>query len=322
MKLIVQIPCFNEGGTIKETIRDIPRKVEGIDRVEILVVNDGSTDNTSEVAKQAGVDHLVELKENRGLAHAFKMGLRKSIELGADIVVNTDGDNQYLGNDICKLVCPVIEGKAEIVVGCRPIRNHPEFSPFKKLLQLFGSWVLRKASLTEIPDAASGFRAFSRDACHRLIIHSKFSHCMETLIQAGNSGMSVHWTDIRVNSKTRESRLFKSIPQYLIKSGTTILFMSALYAPGRFFSFLALTSFFPAILLGARFLYLHLYGLREPGTYLPSLILLTMLSLSGILFASLAVVGELLKSHRKLNEEILYQLKKDADSNFGETNQL
>jgi glycosyltransferase involved in cell wall biosynthesis len=322
MKLIVQIPCFNEEETIKETIQGIPRKLEGIDRVEILIINDGSTDNTYQAAMQAGVDHVVEIKENRGLAHAFKTGLNKSIELGADIVVNTDGDNQYLGDDIRKLVHPIIISRADIVIGSRPIRNHPEFSPFKKLLQLFGSWVLRKASLTEIPDAASGFRAFSRDACHRLIIHSKFSHCMETLIQAGNSGMSVHWTDIRVNSKTRESRLFKSVPQYLIKSGSTILFMSALYAPGRFFSFLAITTLIPAAVLGIRFLYLHLCGLREPGSYLPSLILLTVFSLLSIFCFSLAVIGELLKSHRKLNEEILYQLKKDADSNFAKTEQV
>ena len=316
MKLIVQIPSFNEGETIQKTIRDIPRKVDGFDRVEVLVVNDGSTDNTSDAAKQAGTDHLLEIKENRGLAHAFKTGLSKSLELGADIVVNTDGDNQYLGDDIRKLVRPVLEGRADIVIGCRPIRNHPEFSQFKKLLQLFGSWVLRKASLTEIPDAASGFRAFSRDACHRLIIHSRFSHCMETLIQAGNSGISVCWTNVRVNSQTRESRLFKSVPQYLFKSGSTILFMSALYAPGRFFSFLAITSLIPALLLGIRFLWLHFNDLRESGTHLPSLILLTVFSLSSILFFSLAVIGELLKSHRKLNEEILYKLKKDADSSF------
>tara|TARA_B100001093_G_C26858391_1_gene1028594 strand:+ start:5028 stop:5987 length:960 start_codon:yes stop_codon:yes gene_type:complete len=314
MKVIVQIPCFNEASTLKETIRSIPREINGVDCVKILVINDGSTDKTSSVARDEGADYVIELQENRGLAHAFKVGLDKSIELGADIVVNTDGDNQYVGDDIKKIVAPIVQKKAEIVIGCRPISTHPEFSKTKKILQHIGSWALRKVSKTDVPDAASGFRAFSRDACHRLIIHSSFSHCMETLIQAGNSGIKVHWTNIRINPKTRESRLFSSIPQYLMKSSGTILLISALYTPGRFFTFAALMTFTPAFLLGIRFVYLLLGGFREPGTYIPSLILLSILFLAGILFTSLAIIGELLKSHRKLNEEILYRIKKKSDT--------
>lgn len=309
MKLVIQIPCFNEAQNLPQTLKDLPKKIDGLDTVETLVIDDGSTDGTAKVAKECGVDHMIELKRNRGLATAFQIGIRNALALGADIVVNTDGDNQYDARDIPKLIKPILEGKAEFVVGCRPIRNHPEFSSLKKFLQRLGSWFLRRMSKTDVPDAASGFRAYSRETCLRLIIHSRFSHCMETLIQAGNTGIAVSWTNIRINPKTRSSRLFKSNAQYLLKSGETILTMSSLYAPGRFFSSLAFCFLVPAFVLGGRFLYLSLWGLREPGTHLPSLILFSIFSLTGLILMSLAFLGELLKTHRRLNEEILYEIK-------------
>lgn len=309
MKLVIQVPCFNEAQNLPQTLKDIPTKFVGVDTVETLVIDDGSTDGTAKTAQECGADHIIELKRNQGLATAFQTGIRYALALGADIIVNTDGDNQYDARDIPKLIKPILEEKSGFVVGCRPIRNHPEFSTLKKLLQWFGSWVLRRMSKTDVPDAASGFRAYSRETCLRLIIHSRFSHCMETLIQAGNTGIAVSWTNIRINPKTRSSRLFKSKTQYLLKSGQTILAMSSLYAPGRFFSFLAFCFLVPAVVLGGRFLYLSLWGFREPGTHLPSLILFSILSLTGLVLVALAILGELLRAHRRLNEEILYEIR-------------
>ena len=219
MKLVIQIPCFNEEQTLPQTIHDLPQSIPGIDQIEILVVDDGSTDRTVEVARLCGAHHVLSLDTNRGLGRAFAMGLEKAMSLHADIVVNTDGDNQYVGADIAKLVEPILRHQADMVVGCRPIADHPEFSLLKKLLQSLGSWTLRSLSKTSVRDAASGFRAFSREACGRLVIYSRFSYCMETLIQAGNSHLRVDSVDIRVNPITRKSRLFKSLPEYLWKSG-------------------------------------------------------------------------------------------------------
>ncbi len=237
MKLFIQIPCFNEEKTLAETVADLPKHIEGIDSIEVMIVDDGSTDRTVDVARECGVHHIVRLGSNRGLATAFRRGTEYALAQGADILVNTDADNQYCGADIPKLVEPVLKHEADLVVGCRPITDHPEFNPVKKLLQLAGSWTLRHISKTTARDAASGFRAFSRETLQRIFIHSKFSYCMETLIQAGNSGIRVASVDIRVNPKTRESRLFKSIPQYIKKSGGTMLAMFVLYRPGRFFHF-------------------------------------------------------------------------------------
>ena len=312
MKLIIQIPCFNEQDSLAETLKSIPSKIDGVEEVETLIIDDGSSDQTSNVAKKNGATHILRLKRNMGLAKAFQAGLTKSISLGADLVVNTDGDNQYNAHDIPKLIKPIIDGSADFVIGCRPIINHPEFSFIKKKLQLIGSWFLRKISKTDIPDAASGFRAYSKETCLRLNIYSTFSHCMETLIQAGNSGLKVGWVNIRINPKTRNSRLFKSLIHYLFRSSQTIIYMSSLYAPGRFFSYLAILSFIPALLLGGRFVYLEYMGLREAGTHLPSLVLLSLFGVTSLAMVSLAVFGELLKAHRKLNEEILFQIKKDS----------
>ena len=312
MKLIIQIPCFNEEETIPAVIRDLPREVPGFDAVEFLVIDDGSTDRTAQVAADLGVHHVLQLGSNRGLAAAFGLGLARALELGADVVINTDGDNQYPGEDISKLARPILEGKADMVVGCRPIMTHPEFGWIKKLLQATGSWTLRRISRTDVRDAASGFRAFSRETCEKLFIHSKFSYCMESLIQAGNSGMRVASINVGVNPKTRDSRLFRSIPEYVAKSAGTMLSMVLLYQPGRFFSFVASFFLSVAFLLGARFVYLvYLTPQSDPArTYLPSLIVMTLACLTGILFLGMAVLGELLKAIRIVQQAQTFEIRR------------
>lgn len=316
MKLVIQIPCFNEEQTLPQTIRDLPKSIPGIDQIEILVVNDGSTDRTTEAARMSGAHHVLELGTQRGLARAFAAGLEHALLLGADIVVNTDGDNQYVGADIPKLVEPILQGCADMVIGCRPILEHTEFGPLKKLLQVLGSWTLRAISKTTVRDAASGFRAFSREACQRLFIYSRFSYCMETLIQAGNSNLRVDSVDIRVNPYTRPSRLFKSLPTYLWKSGSTMFKMFIVYRPGGFFALLAAIPLTGALALGLRFIWLiYLSPHRDPHrTYLPSLILLSVLALfAGLLFA-LGIIAELIRSQRQLTEEVLYLRRKAFDT--------
>jgi glycosyltransferase involved in cell wall biosynthesis len=316
MKLIIQIPCFNEEQTLPQTIRDLPRSIPGIDQIEILVVNDGSTDRTVEVARASGAHHVLNLGTQRGLARAFASGLEQALALGADIVVNTDGDNQYVGADIPKLVEPIMQGHADMVVGCRPIAGHLEFGVLKKLLQLFGSWTLRAISRTDVRDAASGFRAFSREACQRLFIYSRFSYCMETLIQAGNSHLRVDSVDIRVNPRTRPSRLFKSMPEYLWESGSTMVTMFIFYRPSRFFGLLAAANFVGATFIGLRFLYLVYLvpHVAQNRTYLPSLILLAILAVFGAGCMAMAILAELIRAKRRLWEEQLYLLRKQAGS--------
>lgn len=313
MKLIIQIPCLNEADTLGETLRDLPRSIEGIDSIEILVVDDGSTDGTADIARKNGVDHVLSLGTNRGLATAFRTGVAHALSLGADIVVNTDADNQYCGADIEKLVVPILAGEADMVIGCRPILTHQEFTPTKKVLQVLGSWSLQLISKTTARDASSGFRAFSQETCRRLFVHTRFSYCMETLIQAGNSGLRVTSVDIRVNPKTRDSRLFSSVPQYLWKSGSTMVAMFVLYRPGRFFALIAAPFLIASGLLAARFIYLvyWLHSTELGRTHVPSLILLAVCATIAALLLALGVIGELLKSVRRLLEEVLYLQRRD-----------
>ncbi len=307
MKLIIQIPCYNEETTLPEVIRDLPREIKGIDTIEFLVIDDGSSDNTIAVAKELGVHHILALGSNRGLAKAFSAGIDYALSKGADIVVNTDGDNQYQGADIEKLVQPIIKNQSDIVVGARPIVQHTEFSLIKKFFQLLGSWMLRRASKTNVKDAPSGFRAFSKEACLRMFIYSKFSYTMENLIQAGNSNMRVVSVDIRVNSKTRESRLFGNMFEHMYKSGSTMLLMYVLYRPGRFFFWFCIIVNFISLLLGISFLYLVFFAdhTSSDRTYIPSLILLAILAFIGILSYMMGIIGELLKATRRQNEEII-----------------
>ncbi|MEE9460341.1 MAG: glycosyltransferase family 2 protein [Bacteroidales bacterium] len=311
MKLIIQIPCFNEEKTLPQVIEDLPREINGIDQIEYLVIDDGSSDSTVQVARDLGVHHILTLGTNRGLAFAFYSGINHCLENGADIVVNTDGDNQYQGQDIAKLVAPVLEHKADIVVGARPIKSHTEFSPFKKLLQLLGSWTIRVVSKTKVKDASSGFRAMSAKACRRIFIYSRFSYTMETLIQAGNSNLRVVSVDINVNPTTRKSRLFKNIFQHVSRSGSTIIIMFILYRPGRFFSLIGNLLMLAALILGVRYLYL-IFWIADPDperTYIPSLILVSILAFLGVISYFLAIMGELIKTQRKLSEEIISEIK-------------
>ncbi len=312
MTLFIQIPCFNEEHTLPATLKDLPSEIPGIDNIEILVIDDGSTDRTVEVARSLGISHILSLGTNRGLATAFAGGIQYCIEHGADIVVNTDADNQYYGGDIEKLVLPVLENRADMVVGCRPILQHTEFSPLKKALQVLGSKMVRMIALTDVKDAPSGFRAFSREACMRLFIYSKFSYVIETLVQASFSNLRIVSADIRVNPKTRESRLFSNLFTHIYKSASTLLNMYIIYRPGRFFFWTGSLCLMISLLLGMRFLYL-VYWLDspEPGrTYLPSLILLSIFAFFGLLSYFMALLGELIKSQRKQMENIIYLQRK------------
>jgi glycosyltransferase involved in cell wall biosynthesis len=255
MKLIIQIPCYNEEKTLPVTLGDLPRKLEGITRVEWLIINDGSTDRTVEVAKEHGVDHVVNFKKNRGLAEVFKAGIDACIALGADIIVNTDADNQYHAGDIPKLIRPILDGKADYVIGARPIAQIRHFSLVKKLLQKFGSYVVRRVSKTDIPDAPSGFRAISRDAALKLNVFNAYTYTLETIIQAGRKNMAITWVPVRVNEDLRPSRLVKSIPSYIKRSIITIFRIFAVYEPFRFFIRIGLTLFLAGVAIGVRFLY-------------------------------------------------------------------
>jgi len=311
VKLFIQIPCLNEEETLPLAYADLPKKIDGIDEIEVLIIDDGSTDRTVEVAKELGIKHILKLGTNRGLAYAFMSGLNYCLEHGADIVVNTDGDNQYFGADIAKLVQPVIADKADIVVGSRPILKHKEFTATKKFFQVIGSMTLRMISKTRIKDAPSGFRAISRKACTQLYVYSRFSYTMETLIQAGNSNMRVESVDVRVNPKTRDSRLFKNSFEHIRKSGATIMNMFLLYRPGRFFSLVGTLFLLPALVLGVRFIYLVFISPHpDPErTYLPSLILLAIFAFIGIFSFFLGIIGELIKQQRKLMEDVNRNLK-------------
>ena len=312
MKLIIQIPCLNEEETIPQVVRDLPRSIPGIEVIEYLVIDDGSTDRTVQVAKAAGVHHVLSLGTRRGLARAFSAGLEHALTLGADIIVNTDGDNQYCGADVAKLVQPILAGQADLVVGCRPIMDHPEFSPVKKTLQIMGSAVLRNLSKTKVRDAASGFRAMTRHTAMQLFVHSTFSYCMETLIQAGEARLRVVSVDIGVNRSTRDSRLFKSIPEYVWKSGSTILLMYALFRPSRLFASLGGLLLLGAFALTGRFVYLIYFtdALEENRTHLPSLIAASLLFIASGGLMCLAVLAELLRKNRRLLENIQLELRR------------
>lgn len=308
MKLIIQIPCYNEEEALPVALAALPREVEGFDEVEWLVVNDGSRDNTVETAKAHGADHIVDLGTNRGLAEAFAAGLEAGLKLGADVIVNTDADNQYNAADIPKLTAPVIAKKADIVVGSRPIEQIDHFSPMKKVLQRIGSRVVRIASGTDIPDAPSGFRAFSRDAALRMNVFSKYTYTLETIIQAGQTGMRIISVDVSVNEDLRPSRLVKSVPAYVYRSMSTIFRIFIIYKPFKFFSFIGLSLLAAAVLIGLRFLFFYFSG-RGAG-HIQSLILAAILAGSGSMAIITAFIADLLATNRRLIEELRYRVRK------------
>jgi glycosyltransferase involved in cell wall biosynthesis len=308
MKLIIQIPCFNEAETLPLTISDLPRQVPGFDEVEILVIDDGSTDNTFKIAKELGVHHVHRLQQNRGLAHAFALGLETALKLGADVIVNTDGDNQYRGEYIKDLVHPILQGEAEMVIGDRQIDKISHFSPAKKMLQKIGSWVVRWASGTNIPDATSGFRALSRAAALHLVIFSSYTYTLETIIQAGKKGLSVTSVPVLTNTMLRESRLIYSIPRYVLRSAGTILRIFLMYEPLRVFLTLGIFPIIAGSLLLIRFGYFFITA--GGGGHIQSLIIASILIVLGLLIFLLGMLADLIARNRHLTEEMNYRLKR------------
>jgi glycosyltransferase involved in cell wall biosynthesis len=307
-KLIIQIPCYNEAATLAITLAELPRQIPGFDKVEWLIVNDGSTDDTVRVARENGVDHIVNHTRNQGLARTFMTGLEACIRLGADVIVNTDADNQYNAGDIPALVAPILEGKADLVVGTRPIDAIKHFSPVKKFLQKLGSWVVRLASQSNIPDAPSGFRAMSRDAAQQLIVFNDYTYTLETIIQAGQKNMAITWVPIRVNADLRPSRLIKSIPNYLKQSIGTIIRIFIIYQPFRFFGTIGAILFGAGFLVGLRFLYYYINGMGNG--HVQSVILASILLIMGLQVLLIAFVADLLAANRKLIEDVRYKMNR------------
>ena len=312
MKLIVQIPCYNEEATLGLTLSQLPRQLPGIDEIEWLIINDGSRDRTLEVAKANGVDRIVNLQRNQGLAKAFIAGLEASLEAGADIIVNTDADNQYCAADIPKLIAPILEGRAEIVIGARPIDKIEHFSPIKKFLQRLGSLVVRLASNTRVPDAPSGFRAISREAALRLNVFNEYTYTLETIIQAGQRGLTIASVPIRVNEDLRPSRLVKSIAAYVQHSILTILRVFMTYRPLQFFTLLGSIPFSLGFLLCCRWLFLFwgIIGDNPAKPRVPSLVLAAILILIGVQFWIFGLVADLMSVNRQLLEDIQLRLKR------------
>ena len=308
MKLVIQIPCYNEEATLPETIRALPRRLESIDQIEILVVDDGSTDRTAEVAKASGADRVVRLSSNQGLARAFLAGIEASLGAGADIIVNTDGDNQYCGDDVARLIAPILEGKAEIVVGARPIDRIRHFSATKRLLEKLGSWVVRAVSGTDIADAPSGFRAFSRRAALQLSVFSSYTYTLETIIQAGLKNMPIVSVPIRTNDCRRPSRLIRSVPSYVWRSVLTIAHIFMVYRPLQFFCLLAAPPLAAGAGLVLRWLYLFLF-VDPTRSRAPSLIAAAILLVLGFQLVAVGLVAELAGANRQLLEEIRLRLR-------------
>lgn len=309
MKLIIQIPCLNEEKTLPATVGDLPRHIDGITEIETLVIDDGSTDRTVEVARQLRVNHIVRLTNRKGLAEAFMAGLDACLKLGADLIVNTDGDNQYRGADIVRLVQPILDRKADMVVGDRQVERVPHFSPLKKHLQKLGSWVVRHVSGTDIPDATSGFRAYSREAALRLNVISRFTYTLETIIQAGKKNIALTHIKVATNGKLRESRLFSSIPAYVSRSIATIFRIYTMYEPLRTFVTIGAIIFFAGFLISVRFLYYYFFANAGQG-HIQSLILSAVLMMVGFQVGLIGLVADLIAGNRRLIEDCLYRLKK------------
>ena len=314
MKLIVQIPCYNEEKTLPQTVKDIPRDIAGIDDVEILIIDDGSTDRTVEVAKSIGVDHIVYNRQNKGLAFSFMTGLDACLKAGADIIVNTDGDNQYQGSGIPDLIAPILAKEADIVVGDRKTENIQHFSPVKKFLQKLGSWVVRRISGTTIPDAVSGFRAFSREAALRTNIVSTYSYTVETIIQAGNKKLTIVSVPVRTNTVTRESRLVKSIPRFIINQLNTMIRMYTMFKPLKAFFVIGCLCVIVGLIPSIRFLCFYLNG--AGGGHIQSLILAAVMFFVGFQVLVLGLIGDVISFNRKLLEETLLRVKKIELENY------
>lgn len=308
MKLIIQIPCYNESETLEIALNHLPKKIDGIDEIEYLIINDGSKDDTVEVAKNWGVNHIVNFKTNKGLAKGFMAGVDEALRQGADIVVNTDADDQYCGEDIEKLVRPILDGKADIVIGERPIDETEHFSPLKKKLQHLGSWVVRKASNTNIPDAPSGFRAYSREAALRLNVVNEYTYTLEQIVQAGQNKISITSIPIRTNGELRPSRLFSSMFGYIKKSMFTIIRAYIMYKPLRFFLGVGCIPLLAGIILGLRFMIILLMG--GGAGNIQSLILCSLLIMIGVLIMVMGMLADTIAANRKMMEDVQYRVRK------------
>src|SRR5215210_3216472 len=309
MKLIIQIPCLNEEETLPVTLRDLPREVAGFETVEWLIIDDGSMDRTIEVARANGVDHIVRLTNNKGLAAAFQAGLDASLKLGADVIVNTDADNQYFGGDIPKLVQPIVDGAADMVIGDRETRTIEHFSPLKKRLQQLGSAVVRRASNTRVPDSTSGFRAYNREAALQMQVVSKFTYTLESIIQAGKMLVAVDHVPIRTNAKLRESRLFPSTAAYVRRNSVSIFRIYAMYEPLRVFLAAAAVAALVGAVIWGRFLYLFFFS-DNPGGHIQSLILGSTMFIVAVQLAALGVIGDILAGTRVLQQRVLERVRR------------
>ncbi len=307
-KLVIQIPCFNEASTLPATIAGLPRSLPGVSEIELLIVDDGSTDGTADVARSLGVRHVVQFERNKGLAAAFVAALEASIRAGADIIVNTDADNQYQAGQIPNLVSPILAGRAELVVGDRGVGSLQNFSWLKRQLQVVGSWVLGRAAGISTPDATSGFRALSRECALRTIVLSPYSYTLETLIQAGARGAAVSFVPIGINPHTRPSRLMKSIPHYLWRSGATIVRAYTMYRPMRVFNKLGALLILLGLIPGFRFLYLYFFV--ERVGHVQSLILSAILIIVGVQTLLIGIVADLIAINRRIMEDALYRVRK------------
>lgn len=315
-KVVIQIPCYNEEESLPVTLAALPRSLPAVDEVEWLVVDDGSSDRTGEVAREHGVDHVVSMPRNRGLAAAFSRGLEAALDLGADVVVNTDADNQYRGEDVGRLVAPILAGEAEIVIGERPIDEIEHFSPLKKLLQKLGSWVVRMASNTRVPDATSGFRAMSREAAMKLQVFNSYSYVLETIIQAGQKGMAVVSVPVRTNPELRPSRLFRSTIGYVFRQALTIVRIFMTYRPFAFFAVPGAVIFLGGFALGVRFLYF--FVTEGSAGHVQSVILAALLMGSGFFLVAVGLLADLSAVNRKLLEGLDWRLRRMEDERRGE----
>ena len=312
MKLIVQIPAFNEEATIAQTLRDIPKKIDGISSIETLVIDDGSTDNTVDVARKAGATHVVQLKTHRGLSAAFVAGVDAALRLGANVVVNTDADNQYQGADIARLVAPIVRGSAELVIGDREVSKLPHMSPLKRMLQRLGSWTVGLASGVRVGDATSGFRAFSREAAMQINVFNPFTYTLETIIQSGNRNLGVQSVTVRTNPPLRPSRLYRGIGTYLRKSIATVFRIYTIYKPLKTFFLIGSLLILAGAAIGARFLWFFFQGDR--GGHVQSLILAAVFLIVGFQTMLIGLVADLISVNRRLSEEVLIRLKRMRSS--------